>query len=151
MNRKKFILGGTLSLLIIIAAIFGTVKLIKPKHTEPVYSTDVSNVPSNNLAESTTEEPTTANTFTIDLSFIGDCLCATDENTYYANCFNDVADAKNAAILSADGILSDEAGKIIPCYVYTGDTNNWQPDIITNKAQKKKVIKFMKGKTDLPY
>lgn len=369
MNKKQFILGGTLSILIIVAVIFGTVKLLEPKHTEPAYSTDVSNEVSNNLAESTTEESTTANTFTIDLSFIGDCLCATDENTYYANCFNDVADekkpkyflskvsdiffnddftmadcenvysdsknlkvrdkgqyadpgmrafwfksaAKNAAILSAggidgvsisnnhindygeqghsdtkaaldaanvkwgeegsniyfskngfnieilcvsmynsyavdsikemlaeasensdyqiiyfhggeeaihvpeswkkqachdlidagadlimgdhphvlqpmekykgvtiiyslgnfifggnrhpenrtiiythkltitDGVLSNQSGKIIPCYVYTGDTNNWQPDIITNKAQKKKVIKFMKGKTDLPY
>ena len=50
-----------------------------------------------------------------------------------------------------DGVLSNQSGKIIPCYVYTGDTNNWQPDIITNKAQKKKVIKFMKGKADLPY
>ena len=94
MNKKQFILSGALSILIIVAVISGTVKLLEPKHTEPAYSTDVSNEPSNNLAESTTEEPTTTNTFTIDLSFIGDCLCATDENTYYANCFNDVADEK---------------------------------------------------------
>ena len=66
MNKKQFILSGALSILIIVAVISGTVKLLEPKHTEPAYSTDVSNEPSNNLAESTTEEPTTTNTFTID-------------------------------------------------------------------------------------
>ena len=38
---------------------------------------------------------TTAPANTIKLSFVGDCLCATDENTSYENCFNDVAKAKN--------------------------------------------------------
>lgn len=50
-----------------------------------------------------------------------------------------------------DSVLSGQSGTITPCYVYTGDTNNWQPDIITNKSQKKKVLRFMNGKTDLPY
>lgn len=47
--------------------------------------------------------------------------------------------------------LVAQNGNIIPCYVYTGDTNNWQPDIITDKEQKNKVLKFMAGKVDLPY
>ena len=38
---------------------------------------------------------TTAPANTIKLSFVGDCLCATDENASYENCFNDVAKAKN--------------------------------------------------------
>ena len=46
--------------------------------------------------------------------------------------------------------LESESGKIIPCYVYTGDTNNWQPAIIEDKSIKKKVIDFMNGKTDSP-
>ena len=367
MNKKLFIISGIISLLLIIAVIFGTINLLEQKHTEPAYSTNISNTVS--TTEMTTEQQTTANSFTIDLSFVGDCLCATDENTYYENCFNDVADdkkptyflskvsniflnddftmadcenvysdnnnlkirdkgqyadpgirafwfksaSKNAKILSAggidgvsisnnhindygeqghsdtkdaldaanvkwgeegtniyfskngfniailcvsmynsyavdsikemlteasqnsdyqiiyfhggeeaihepeswkkqachdlidagadlimgdhphvlqpkekykgvtiiyslgnfifggnrhpenrtiiythkltitDGVLSNESGKMIPCYVYTGDTNNWQPDIITDKAQRKKVLKFMNGKTDLPY
>ena len=38
---------------------------------------------------------TTAPANTIKLSFVGVCLCATDEITSYENCFNDVAKAKN--------------------------------------------------------
>lgn len=53
--------------------------------------------------------------------------------------------------LTNDGILKSEEGSIIPCYVYTGDTNNWQPDIIRDKETKKKVLRFMKGKRELPY
>lgn len=52
--------------------------------------------------------------------------------------------------LDNDGTLVDEKGQIIPCYVYTGDTNNWQPAIIKDKDTKKKVLDFMKGKTDSP-
>ncbi len=49
-----------------------------------------------------------------------------------------------------DGKVKEEKGKIIPCYVYTGPTNNWKPKIITDKSERKKVINFMKGKTDSP-
>lgn len=52
--------------------------------------------------------------------------------------------------LDNDGTLTDENGKIIPCYVYTGDTNNWQPEIIKDRTTKKKVLDFMNGKTDSP-
>lgn len=47
--------------------------------------------------------------------------------------------------------LESESGKLIPCYVYTGETNNWQPDIITDESQKQTVLDFMAGKIDLPY
>lgn len=49
-----------------------------------------------------------------------------------------------------EGILEFQSGNIIPCYVYTGDTNNWQPDIIEDKKQKEKVLDFMNGKSDSP-
>lgn len=49
-----------------------------------------------------------------------------------------------------DNSLKDENGTIIPCYVYTGDINNWQPAVIKDKTEKKKVLNFMKGKTDSP-
>ena len=49
-----------------------------------------------------------------------------------------------------DGSLSDQGGKIIPCYVYTGDTNNWQPAVVKDKDTKKKILNFMKGKSDSP-
>ena len=49
-----------------------------------------------------------------------------------------------------DGKVKKEKGKIIPCYVYTGSTNNWKPKIITDKSERKRVIRFMNGKTDSP-
>lgn len=49
-----------------------------------------------------------------------------------------------------EGTLLKEKSKIIPCYVYTGDMNNWQPAVIKDKATKQKVLDFMKGKTDSP-
>jgi poly-gamma-glutamate synthesis protein (capsule biosynthesis protein) len=39
---------------------------------------------------------------------------------------------------------------ITPCYVYTGDTNNWQPAIIEDEETKNKVLDFMQGLTDSP-
>lgn len=47
-------------------------------------------------------------------------------------------------------VISQET-EIIPCYVYTGQTNNWQPSPITNEIEKQKVIDFMNWKADLPY
>ena len=40
--------------------------------------------------------------------------------------------------------------EIVPCYVYTGDKNNWQPAIITDEVQKQKVLDFMNWKVDSP-
>lgn len=52
--------------------------------------------------------------------------------------------------LNNEGILTKEKGKIIPCYVYTGNTNNWQPAIIKDKYAKKKVLDFMNGQANSP-
>jgi poly-gamma-glutamate synthesis protein (capsule biosynthesis protein) len=40
---------------------------------------------------------------------------------------------------------------IIPCYVYTGNINNYQPDIITNENEKEKVLSFMEWNLDKPF
>lgn len=40
---------------------------------------------------------------------------------------------------------------IIPCYVYTGSINNFQPAIIEDEAEKQRVLDFMNGSLDLPY
>ena len=44
-----------------------------------------------------------------------------------------------------------ENDNIIPCYVYTEKTNNYQPAPIINETEKQKVIDFMNQKIDLPY
>ena len=40
--------------------------------------------------------------------------------------------------------------EVIPCYVYTGSTNNWRPEIITDETVKQKVIDFMNWKVSSP-
>lgn len=50
-----------------------------------------------------------------------------------------------------DGVLSEEHASLIPCYVFTGKTNNWQPAPITDETIKQKVLDFMAGKRNLPY
>lgn len=40
---------------------------------------------------------------------------------------------------------------IIPFYVYTGNTNNYQPDVIKNPEEAQKVLDYMKGNRDRPY
>ncbi len=52
--------------------------------------------------------------------------------------------------VSKDNKLLKDNGSIIPCYVYTGSTNNWQPAPITNKSDKKKVLDFMNSKRKSP-
>lgn len=49
-----------------------------------------------------------------------------------------------------DGKLKKQKGKMIPCFVYTGDTNNWQPDIIEDENIKNKIFEYMKGNTSSP-
>ncbi len=44
----------------------------------------------------------------------------------------------------------NKASNIIPCYVYTGNSNNYQPAVIENSAHKQTVLDFMEGKTDSP-
>lgn len=50
-----------------------------------------------------------------------------------------------------DGQVTARQTELIPCYVYTGDTNNWQPAPIAAGAEKQRVLDFMAGKADTPY
>lgn len=49
------------------------------------------------------------------------------------------------------GELQWSETSIVPCYVYTGDTNNWQPSVIEDENDKQLVLDFMYGERDLPY
>ena len=53
-------------------------------------------------------------------------------------------------IVDKNEVISTKSD-IIPYYVYTGTTNNWQPAPIEDEAQKNIVLEFMEGKRDLPY
>lgn len=44
----------------------------------------------------------------------------------------------------------DEKSELIPCYVYTGDRNNYQPAVIEDEEEINQVISFMRGESDSP-
>ena len=46
--------------------------------------------------------------------------------------------------------VEKSSSNMIPCYVYTGNSNNYQPTPITNEAEKQKVLDFMDKKTNSP-
>ncbi len=46
--------------------------------------------------------------------------------------------------------VENKNSSIIPCYVYSGKINNYQPVIITDPTHKQKVLDFMDGKSDSP-
>lgn len=50
-----------------------------------------------------------------------------------------------------DGTAAVQEPSFIPCYVYTGSTNNWQPAPLTDEAAKQKVLDFMAWQRSLPY
>lgn len=52
-------------------------------------------------------------------------------------------DPASHAVLSAEGTM-------IPCYVYTGAVNNYQPSVITDEAEKQKVLDFMSWDRESP-
>lgn len=56
----------------------------------------------------------------------------------------------NLTIDKKTNSLIEESSNIIPCYVYTGNTNNYQPAPIDDEYVKKKVIDFMDWKVDNP-
>lgn len=73
-------------------------------------------------------------------------------------CFGGNTRPKNRTIIyqykltiSPDGVLETKESNIIPCYVYTGNVNNYQPCVIENETEKQRVIDFMNWKLDLPY
>ncbi len=47
--------------------------------------------------------------------------------------------------------VQSSKSEIIPCYVFTGNMNNYQPAVITDQNEKNKVLDFMEGKTETPY
>lgn len=47
--------------------------------------------------------------------------------------------------------IKDYGSNIIPCYVYTGNSNNFQPAIIEQEDEIKRVLDFMNGFIELPY
>ena len=46
--------------------------------------------------------------------------------------------------------LISSASNIIPCYVYTGSVNNYQPTIVDDEAIKQRILDFMDGKISSP-
>lgn len=50
-----------------------------------------------------------------------------------------------------NGEVKSEEVELIPCYVYTGDSNNWQPAIIEDENDKQLVLDFLNNKRDTPY
>ena len=72
-------------------------------------------------------------------------------------CYGGSAHPENRTVIYQCKISLDENDQfcyentIIPCYVYTGNSNNWQPDIITDKDEMQKVIDFMNNERNLPY
>ena len=49
-----------------------------------------------------------------------------------------------------DGELTAAEGNFIPCYVYTGDSNNWRPEVITDETDKQAVLDYMHGLRSSP-
>lgn len=50
-----------------------------------------------------------------------------------------------------EGRVQKQEVNLIPCYVFTGSVNNWQPAPIDDELQKRIVLDFMYGKRYLPY
>lgn len=49
-----------------------------------------------------------------------------------------------------DDEVASKSYNIIPCYVYTGGTNNWQPDVIKDEDQINRVLSFMNDELSNP-
>ncbi len=47
--------------------------------------------------------------------------------------------------------LQQENSEFIPCYVYDGKLNNYQPCLVKDEKEKARVIDFMNGKVKTPY
>ncbi|MBR4173108.1 MAG: CapA family protein [Clostridia bacterium] len=73
-------------------------------------------------------------------------------------CFGGNRSPENRTALYRLTITVNDADKsfthssaIIPFYVYTGGTNNYQPDVIRDAETAQRVLKYMKGELDRPY
>lgn len=49
-----------------------------------------------------------------------------------------------------DKFLRGSSETVYPCYIYTGDVNEYQPTLITDEHDKQTVLDFMYGKVDSP-
>ena len=52
--------------------------------------------------------------------------------------------------IDEDKNIVNKSAEVIPCYVYTGDINNYQPAPIEDEDVKQKVLDFMNWKVDSP-
>ena len=53
--------------------------------------------------------------------------------------------------INGDLTLQSAQSTILPCYVYTGDANNYQPAVVEdNEDIKNKIMDFMDGKIESP-
>ena len=52
--------------------------------------------------------------------------------------------------IDEDKNIVNKSAEVIPCYVYTGDINNYQPTPIEDEVVKQKVLDFMNWKVDSP-
>lgn len=50
-----------------------------------------------------------------------------------------------------EGNVEAQSSDFIPCYVFTGAANNWQPAPLTDETAKQRVLDFMHWKAPLPY
>lgn len=72
-------------------------------------------------------------------------------------CFGGNTRPENATIIYKmlltirEGRVQKQEYDMIPCYVFTGSINNWQPAPIVNESQKQLILDFMHGKRGLPY
>lgn len=53
--------------------------------------------------------------------------------------------------VNAEDKSFSHSSAIIPFYVYTGSSNNYQPDVIKNPEEAQKVLEYMKGNLNRPY
>ena len=52
--------------------------------------------------------------------------------------------------IGSDGGLESRSAEIIPCYVYTGENNNYCPGVIEDEETRQRVLDFMDGKRETP-
>ncbi len=52
--------------------------------------------------------------------------------------------------INNDNQIEAKVGEIIPCYVYTGSINNYQPAPVDDETIKQKILDFMYGKINSP-
>lgn len=50
-----------------------------------------------------------------------------------------------------DGELTESSEEIYPCYIYTGEMNEYQPVLIDDETDRQAVLDFMYGETDSPF